>query len=145
MAIFELDPTGYNIEKSKVELDPSAEIAYQSIKKSLSMPSDQANIESLFNTYLGNFFAEYNHINKKGEILDPKNLSVTDISYDRDDLLKFKDSVQNIIFVLDEANIETPLPEYLEYTRKLQFILAEAEKNLEKIEMKMDENTQIAA
>jgi len=145
MTTFELDPTGYNIEKTKVELAPSAEIAYQSIKKSLKMPLDQANKEYYFSTYLDVFFAEYNRINKKGEVLDPKNLSITDIYYDRDDLLKFKDSVQNIIFVLDEANIETPLPEYLEYTRKLQFILAEAEKNLEKIEMKMDENTQIAA
>jgi hypothetical protein len=145
MAIFELDPTGYNIEKSKVELDPSAEIAYQSIKKSLSMPSDQANIEGLFNTYLGNFFAEYNRINKKGEILDPKNLSVTDISYDRDDLLKFKDSVQNIIFVLDEANSETPLTDYLEYIKQLQFILSETEKKLEKIELDGHENMEIAA
>jgi hypothetical protein len=145
MTIFELDPTGYNIEKSKVELDPSAEIAYQSIKKSLKMPLDQSNKEYYFSTYLDVFFAEYNRINKKGEILDPKNLSVTDISYDRDDLLKFKDSVQNIIFVLDEANIETPLPEYPEYTRKLHFILSETEKKLEKIELDGHENIQIAA
>jgi hypothetical protein len=145
MTIFELDPTGYNIEKSKVELDPSAEIAYQSIKKSLKMPLDQSNKEYYFSTYLDVFFAEYNRINKKGEILDPKNLSVTDISYDRDDLLKFKDSVQNIIFVLDEANSETPLTDYLEYIKQLQFILSETEKKLEKIELDGHENMEIAA
>ena len=145
MTIFELDPAGYNIEKTEVELAPSAESTYQAIKKSLAMPLDQANKEYYFDTYLDIFFAEYNRLKRKGEVLDPKNISITDISYDRDDLLKFKDSVQNIIFVLDESNSETPIPEYLDYTRQLRAMLSETENNLQKVEMKMNENRQEAA
>lgn len=137
---------GYKIEKKEVRLATLGEATFQALDHDRKIASDEAHTAKLFNEYLMSFFAEYSRANNKGEVLDPEKLVATDLSYDREDLLKFRESVHNIILLLDAVNEASKLPKYTEYTRKFRDVLLETEKKLNKIEVKKNsESEQLAA
>ena len=134
----------YEIKKIEVRLAEMAEKIFSGLQDQLPLSPDKDGVTDLYLAGKDGLFESYDKAHDQGGVLDITKLEVPDLTYNKEDLVSFRLSIEAIISVLDQTNKEHPLQKYFEYSSRLSKIMAETNRRLDRLE-KPEDGEEIAA